>query len=134
MKKRFSEEQIIGFLREAEAGLPVKELCRRHVMQRFFHGRIAELEPLLHEVDAQQCLHCKGLLTPPAALGCVGLYQRYQFSPGNDQFHRIQEFALAGAFDCVAQAQAALLHVCIVWASGPCKHIRRGFVQRVPRA
>ena len=30
MKKRFSEAQIIGFLREAEAGLPVKELCRRH--------------------------------------------------------------------------------------------------------
>lgn len=30
MKKRFSEEQIIGFLREAESGLPVKELCRRH--------------------------------------------------------------------------------------------------------
>lgn len=30
MKKRFSEEQIIGFLREVEAGLPVKELCRKH--------------------------------------------------------------------------------------------------------
>lgn len=30
MKKRFSEEQIIGFLRQAEAGVPVKELCRRH--------------------------------------------------------------------------------------------------------
>ena len=30
MKKRFSEEQIIGFLREAEAGLPIAELCRRH--------------------------------------------------------------------------------------------------------
>jgi putative transposase len=30
VKKRFSEEQIIGFLREAEAGLPVKDLCRRH--------------------------------------------------------------------------------------------------------
>jgi len=30
MKKRFTEEQIIGFLREVEAGLPVKELCRRH--------------------------------------------------------------------------------------------------------
>ena len=30
VKKRFTEAQIIGFLREAEAGLPVKELCRRH--------------------------------------------------------------------------------------------------------
>jgi len=32
MKKRFSEEQIIGFLweAEAEARLPIKELCRRH--------------------------------------------------------------------------------------------------------
>jgi len=30
VKKRFTEEQIIGFLREAEAGLPVAELCRRH--------------------------------------------------------------------------------------------------------
>ena len=26
MKKRFSEEQIIGFLKEAERGVPVKEL------------------------------------------------------------------------------------------------------------
>ncbi len=30
MKKRYSEEQIIKFLREADAGMPVKELCRRH--------------------------------------------------------------------------------------------------------
>ena len=30
MKKRFSEEQIIGFLREADAGIPVKDLCRKH--------------------------------------------------------------------------------------------------------
>jgi len=30
VKKRFSEEQIIGFLREADAGLPIKELCRKH--------------------------------------------------------------------------------------------------------
>jgi putative transposase len=30
MKKRFIEEEIIGFVREAESGLPVTELCRRH--------------------------------------------------------------------------------------------------------
>jgi putative transposase len=30
VKKRFSEEQIIGFLREAEKGVPMKELCRKH--------------------------------------------------------------------------------------------------------
>jgi putative transposase len=30
VKKRFSEEQIIGFLREADRGVPVKELCRKH--------------------------------------------------------------------------------------------------------
>jgi putative transposase len=30
MKKRFSEEQIIGFLREVDGGLPVKALCRKH--------------------------------------------------------------------------------------------------------
>lgn len=29
MKKRFSE-QILGFLRGADAGMPVKGLCRRH--------------------------------------------------------------------------------------------------------
>jgi putative transposase len=30
VKKRFSEEQIIGFLKEAEGGVPVKELARKH--------------------------------------------------------------------------------------------------------
>ena len=30
MKKRFSEEQIIGFLKEMDASMPVVELCHRH--------------------------------------------------------------------------------------------------------
>jgi len=28
-KSRFSEEKIIGVLKETETGVPVKELCRR---------------------------------------------------------------------------------------------------------
>lgn len=28
-KSRFSEEQVIGFLKQAEAGMPIKELCRK---------------------------------------------------------------------------------------------------------
>jgi putative transposase len=30
VKKRFTEEQIIGYLREADRGMAVKELCRKH--------------------------------------------------------------------------------------------------------
>ena len=29
-KRRHTEEQIIGILREADAGAPIAELCRRH--------------------------------------------------------------------------------------------------------
>ena len=117
--------------------VPVGQACEVtkgwHIVQRLFHGGVAELEPLLHEVDAQQGLHGKGLLPSTSALGCVGLYQRHQFSPRNHQFHGAQEFALAGALDCVAQTQAALFHVPIVWASGMLNHIAEGFVQRIPK-
>lgn len=30
-KSRFTEQQIIGFLKQAEAGLAVKEVCRRGI-------------------------------------------------------------------------------------------------------
>ncbi len=32
MKKRFSDEQIISILREAEAGVSTRELCRKHAI------------------------------------------------------------------------------------------------------
>lgn len=69
-------------------------------------------------MTAQQGLRCKGLLASAAALGRIELAQRDQFSPGHHPFHCIEEFALARALDGVAQAQAALLHGRIVWASG----------------
>ncbi len=30
MKSRFTDEQIIGFLKQAESGVAVKDLCRKH--------------------------------------------------------------------------------------------------------
>lgn len=41
MKKRHTEEQIIRILREAEAGIQIRELCRRHNIteQTFFRWR-----------------------------------------------------------------------------------------------
>ncbi|BFI46399.1 transposase [Yersinia pseudotuberculosis] len=32
MKKRFSDEHIINILREAEAGVSARELCRKHAI------------------------------------------------------------------------------------------------------
>jgi putative transposase len=29
-KKRFSEEQILGYLKAAEGGTPIQDLCRKH--------------------------------------------------------------------------------------------------------
>jgi putative transposase len=29
VKKRFTEEQILGFLKQAEAGVPIAEVCRK---------------------------------------------------------------------------------------------------------
>ena len=36
-RKQFSEEQIIGILKEAEAGAVVTELCRKHAMSSATH-------------------------------------------------------------------------------------------------
>jgi len=59
--KRFTEQQIIGFLKEAKAGVPVKELCRKHgFSDAAFYGRRAKFGGLqvneakrLRELEAE---------------------------------------------------------------------------------
>ena len=47
-KKRFTEQQIIGFLKEAEAGIAVKDLCRKRYNR--FRVAVAGDEPKLSDL------------------------------------------------------------------------------------
>lgn len=61
MKQRFSNEQIIGFLKEAELGVTVEELCWRHGFscekfnrwRRSFSGMKAFEASRLKELEAE---------------------------------------------------------------------------------
>jgi putative transposase len=60
-KSRFTDEQIVGFLKQAEAGMPVKELCRKggfsdatfYKWRARFGGMDACDARLLHNVQAE---------------------------------------------------------------------------------
>src|SRR6185369_9377356 len=60
-KSRFTDEQIVGFLKQAEAGLPVKELCRKggfsdatfYKWRARFGGTEASDARMLREVQAE---------------------------------------------------------------------------------
>src|ERR1700728_1003488 len=64
---RYSEEQIIGILREAEAGLKTAEICRRHGIAEatlYIYGRLPRGKkvsgPVLTRID---CKHLSGVAT-----------------------------------------------------------------------
>jgi len=60
-KSRFTDEQIVGFLKQAEAGMAVKELCRKGVFsdatfykwRARFGGMEATEARLLRDVQAE---------------------------------------------------------------------------------
>jgi len=61
MKKRYTDEQIIAFLKQAEAGTPIKELCRKHgfsdasfyLWRRRFGGMSVPDAKRLRELEAE---------------------------------------------------------------------------------
>jgi len=58
VKKRYSEEQIIGFPKEAEAGVPLKELCR-------LHGFSEASYYLWRSESAASCFHAAFVTSAP---------------------------------------------------------------------
>ena len=60
-KSRFTEEQIIGFLKQAKAGTPIKELCRNGGLSdatfykwraKFWGMQVSEAQRL-HELESE---------------------------------------------------------------------------------
>jgi hypothetical protein len=83
----------------------------RGVKEGLFHRQIRQGEPLLHAVDAQHGLQCKGWATV-LALGVIRGDELYQCSPGNHPIHLGKQFLLAGLLGTQVQVKAALLHAC----------------------
>ena len=52
MKKRYTEEQIIGFLRDGESGIGVKDLCRKH---GFSGGELLPVEVQVWRMSVSDC-------------------------------------------------------------------------------
>ena len=81
----------------------------RGVKEGLFHRQIRQGEPLLHAVDAQHGLQCKGWATV-LAFGVIRGDELDQRSPGNHQIHLGKQFLLAGLLGTQVQIKAALLH------------------------
>lgn len=91
---------------------PYKFAVQRRVMQGFFHGRVRQTEPLLHEVNAQHGRYRKGRASYLAGRR-MRLNQRNQFGPGHHQVHLVEKFALACSLRCEFKSgcKAHLFHV-----------------------
>jgi len=113
--QQVAKPQDGALVRQAgHAGGQLGELAKQgDVEQGFFHGRIAEREPLLQEVDAQHGLQFERWTTHAAglALGAVvRLDQGSELVPRHHALHLIEKLALARALGTQLKAQISLLH------------------------
>ena len=117
---RFSEEQIIGVLKEAEAGAKVSELCRRHgisdatfyTWRSKYGGReISEVRRLrqleeenrrLKSIVADQALDIRALKDVLAKNGYGPRTRRVYLlnsAPGNKNPHRLEQIPIPDIAD-----------------------------------
>ena len=98
--QQMPERQDRGLIRDSvtDQGNAGKAAHRRQLDQRILHRRIAEVVPLLQQMDPQHRLQWVGR---PAALaagpGVVGLNQIDQHFPRHNRFHLRQEALALGA-------------------------------------
>ena len=94
---------------------PCKFAVQRRVMQGFFHGRVRQTEPLLHEVNAQHGQYRKGRASCLAGRR-MRLNQRNLLGPRHNQVHLVEKFALACSLRCEFKSgcKAHLFHVSTV--------------------
>ena len=96
--KQVSKPQDSALVRQVVFALieSCKLAKQQGIVQRFFHGWVRQVEPLLKEVGAQHGSHSK---RRSPALGatrqCVRGNQRHQLGPRHRQFHHVQELTLA---------------------------------------
>lgn len=72
MMKRYTNEQIVAFVKQAEAGTPIKKLCRKHgfsdaafyLWRRRFGGMNVPDAKRLRQLEAESAKHKKLLAEP----------------------------------------------------------------------
>jgi putative transposase len=62
MKNRYTEEQIIGFLKETDSGVSVRELCRKH---RFSDASYYKWKAKFGCIDVSELRHQRAILPDP---------------------------------------------------------------------
>ena len=114
-----------------------KLAVQRHVVERLFHGRIRQTEPLLQEVDAQHRFHCKWRAPAfRAGCGCIRRNDCHQIRPRHDLLHLTQEHTLSRAprlqLKTAHGGKAHLFHASTVSYQADASQVFTEVLQRFP--